>query len=50
MKSLIVILALALAQGGGRGGKIEWSKDLDAGLKQARKTGKPVMIYLTHDN
>ena len=49
MKSLIVILALALPQDDGRGGKIEWTKDLEAGLKEARKAGKPVMIYFTAD-
>ena len=49
MKSVIVILALAVAQDDARGGKIEWSKDLEAGLKHARKAGKPVMIYFTAD-
>ena len=49
MKILMMILTVALLQEDGRGGKIEWSTSLEDGLKQARKAGKPVMIYFTHD-
>ena len=33
-----------------RGGKIEWSTDLEAGMREARAANRPLMLYFTHDS
>lgn len=40
----MLLWASALAGGGG---KIAWGTDYAAGLKEARKEGKPLMLYFT---
>ena len=44
---LIILLETAAGAyaGDGIGGKLKWIKDHDAGLAEARMTGKPVAIY-----
>lgn len=42
-------LALTLAVLVGGGGKIEWSRDVEKSLAEAKKAGKPVMLYFTAD-
>jgi thiol:disulfide interchange protein len=32
-----------------RGGKIEWRRDVDAALAEAKKSGRPAMLYFTAD-
>ena len=48
------MLLLALARTGdareGLGGTIEWSADLNGALAVARQTGRPLMLYFTHDD
>lgn len=49
-----VAITLALAAGvalAGGGGKIEWQKgkNLDDVVKEAKKSGKTVMVYFTAD-
>lgn len=31
----------------GHGGKVEFTQEIEAGFQQARRTGKPIMIYFT---
>lgn len=49
--ALFVVVAanLAGAQDAPRGGKIEWRSDLEAGLAEARRDGRPAMLYFTDD-
>ena len=44
-----ILLVLALFQQAPRGGKIEWRRDVDDALKQAKKDGLPAMLYFTAD-
>ena len=46
---VLALLALLLVPAHAGGGKLSWVKDYDAGLKQARETGKPAMVYFTAD-
>ena len=50
MKSLIALMLALIPGQDGRGGKIDWSSDVEGGFKRARETGRPVMIYFTHDD
>ena len=55
-----ILIALLLLVGGGLrpaeahsprrgGGKIKWEKDYKKALAQARKEGRPMMLYFTAD-
>ncbi len=44
-----LLLLFVLAQEGPRGGKIEWRRDVDDALAQAKKDGRPAMLYFTAD-
>ena len=44
-----ILLLLALLQEAPRGGKIEWRRDIDEALAQAKKDGRPAMLYFTAD-
>ena len=44
-----ILLVLALVQQAPRSGKIEWRRDVDDSLKQAKKDGLPAMLYFTAD-
>ncbi len=48
MNTVLAILALVAAQQD-RGGKIEWRHDLDAALKDARGSWRPLLLYFTAD-
>ena len=43
---IAIVGILALAQDSG---KISWVKDYDQGLKEAKESGKPIMLYFTMD-
>jgi hypothetical protein len=55
-KTMLFIAALALisaTEGHARegvGGKVEWSSDLESSLEVARRGGRPLMLYFTHDD
>lgn len=42
------LLALAAAHADD-GGKLPWGKDYAQGLEQAKKTGRPAVVYFTAD-
>ena len=46
---LAVLGALAAEDQKPRGGLIEWRKDVDKALADARNGHKPVILYFTHD-
>ena len=54
MKSVAILFFFCLtatvaeAQGK-RGGDIPWRHDHEAGLREAERSGKPVIIYITSD-
>lgn len=54
-KGLLVVTLLAVGFGYsalcamGGGGKIKFGDDYDKALSEAKKQGKPVMIYFTQD-
>jgi len=41
-----LLLALLLA---GDGGKVQWSRDIDASFSQAKQAGRPILFYFTAD-
>lgn len=53
MKSLYLAIGFLAAGGsafaGDKGGKLPWKKDLAAGLKEAKQSGKPLAAYFTSD-
>ncbi len=51
---IVVLAALALAgiaqaESLPRGGRIAWQYDLQACLREAKETSRPLMLYFTHD-
>lgn len=44
MKALALLLLLSLQEG-----KVPWEKDWDRALLTAKKTGKPLFIYMSCD-
>jgi len=58
MKTHFALLSCLLAAGSlpaqevpdaPRGGRIEWRRDLDAALREAAASHRPLMLYFTHD-
>jgi len=46
----IAVLALSSwVHAGDKGGKLPWKKDLTAGLREAKQSGKPLTAYFTSD-
>jgi hypothetical protein len=45
--ALVATVAVASSAFAGDGGKIPWSKDPDAAFKEAKKSGKELMLYFT---
>jgi len=49
----LLVVALAStwswAQDAPRGGKIQWRSDLETGLAEAIRDGRPAMLYFTDD-
>ena len=49
-KSIVALAATAVLAGGAAaqdGGKIPWNHDPAAAMKEARKSGKPMMFFFT---
>jgi len=49
MNAMLAVLILALAQDAPRGGKIEWRRDVDDAIREAKKAGRPALLYFTAD-
>ena len=49
MVALATTLVLAGAAQAQDGGKIPWNHDTAAALKEARKSGKPMLMFFTSD-
>jgi hypothetical protein len=47
--ALAAVLGLTAPALGQDGGKIPWNKDPQAAIAQAKKTGKPMMMFFTSE-
>jgi hypothetical protein len=47
--ALVVTLGFAAPALADHKGKIAWVEDVEAGFKQAKAVGKPIMLYFTAD-